>query len=111
MSDLDVHVVKLDPMRVASVRVINESPEVDAWNKLRSWAEPKGFLQNDENHPIFGFNNPSPQPDQKEYGHEIWIKVGPDVESEGDVEVKDYPGGLFAVTTCKLTGDPTCIFL
>jgi DNA gyrase inhibitor GyrI len=107
MSELDVRVVKLEPMRVASVRVISESPEVDAWSKLRSWAEPKGFLQDDENHPIFGFNNPNPQPDQKEYGYELWIKVGSDVESEGDVEVKDYPGGLFAVTTCKLTGDPS----
>jgi DNA gyrase inhibitor GyrI len=107
MSDLDVHIVTLDPMRVASVRVVSESPEVDAWAKLRSWAETKGFLQDDENHPIFGFNNPNPQPDNKEYGYEFWIKVGTDVESEGDVEVKDYPGGLFAVTTCKLTGDPS----
>ncbi len=107
MSDLDVRIVKLDPMRVASVRVVSESPEVDAWAKLRSWAEPKGFLQDDTNHPIFGFNNPNPQPDSKEYGYELWIKVGADVESEGEVEVKDYPGGLFAVTTCKLMDDPS----
>ena len=45
MSDLDVRIVKLEPMRVASVRAVSESPEVDAWSKLRSWAEPKGFLQ------------------------------------------------------------------
>lgn len=107
MSDLEVHIVKLEPMRVASVRVVSETPEVDAWGKLRNWAEPLGILQDDENHPIFGFNNPNPQPDSKEYGYELWIKVGPEVESGGDVEVKDYPGGLFAVTTCKLTGDPS----
>lgn len=107
MSDLDVRIVKLDPMRVASVRVVSESPEVDAWNKLRSWAQPKGFLEDDENHPIFGFNNPNPQPDSNEYGYELWIKVGSDVESEGEIEVKDYPGGLFAVTTCRLTEDPS----
>jgi DNA gyrase inhibitor GyrI len=104
---LKVHIVKLEPMRVASVRVVSETPEVDAWGKLRNWAEPLGILQDDENHPIFGFNNPNPQPDSKEYGYELWIKVGPEVESGGDVEVKDYPGGLFAVTTCKLTGDPS----
>jgi len=107
MSDLDVRIVKLEPMRVASVRAVSESPEVDAWGKLRAWAEPKGFLQDDENHPIFGFNNPNPQPGSKEYGYELWIKVGSDVGSEGKIEMKDYPGGLFAVTTCKLTGDPS----
>lgn len=107
MSELEARIVKLDQMRVASVRAVSETPEVDAWSKLREWARPKGFLQDDENHPIFGFNNPNPQPDQKEYGYEFWIKVDSDVESEGEVEVKDYPGGLFAVTTCKLTGDPS----
>ncbi len=107
MSDLDVRIVKLEPMRVASVRVISHSPEVDAWSKLRDWAEPKGFLQDDENHPIFGFNNPNPQPDSKEYGYEFWIKVGADVAAEGEIAIKDYPGGLFAVTTCRLTEDPS----
>jgi DNA gyrase inhibitor GyrI len=107
MSDLEVHIVRLEPMRVASVRAVSESPEVDAWNKLRSWAEPKGLLRDDENHPIFGFNNPSPTPDSKEYGYEFWIKVGRDIVSEEEIEVKDFPGGLYAVTTCKLTGDPS----
>jgi DNA gyrase inhibitor GyrI len=107
MSDLDVRIIRLEPMRVASVRVVSETPEVDAWGKLRDWAEPLGILQDDENHPIFGFNNPNPQPDIKEYGYELWIKVGSDVESEGEIVVKDYPGGLFAVTTCKLIEDPS----
>ena len=89
MSELEARIVKLDPMRVASVRAVSETPEVDAWSKLREWARPKGFLQDDENHPIFGFNNPNPQPDQKEYGYEFWIKVDSDVESEGEVQVKD----------------------
>lgn len=107
MSDLDVRIIKLDPMAVASVRVVSESPEVDAWSKLRAWAEPKGLLRDDENHPIFGFNNPNPQPESREYGYEFWIKVASDVKSEGEIEVKDYPGGLYAVTTCKLTEDPS----
>jgi DNA gyrase inhibitor GyrI len=105
MSDLEVHIVRLEPMRVASVRAVSESPEVDAWSKLRSWAEPKGLLRDDENHPIFGFNNPNPTPDSKEYGYEFWIKIGRDIVSEEEIEVKDFPGGLYAVTTCKLTGD------
>ena len=107
MTDLEVRIVRLEPMRVASVRVVSESPEVDAWGKLRSWAQPQGLLGDDENHPIFGFNNPSPTPDSKEYGYELWIKVGPEIQPEGEIEVKDFPGGLYAVTTCRLIEDPS----
>ena len=58
MTESDVRIVKLEPMRVASVRAISETPERDAWEKVRTWAEPKGLLADIEKHPIFGFNNP-----------------------------------------------------
>ncbi len=106
MSNLEVHIVKLDPMRVASVRAISATPERDTWEKMRAWAEPKGLLNDFEKHPIFGFNNPNPSPDRKEYGYEFWIRIDPDTEREGEIEVKNFPGGLYAVTTCKLLGDP-----
>ncbi|MHC4697886.1 MAG: AraC family transcriptional regulator [Planctomycetota bacterium] len=106
MSDLDVRIVKLEPMRVARVRVISETPERDAWDKMRAWAESKGLLADVEEHPVFGFNNPPPSQDRKEYGYELWIRVDSGTEPEGEVEAKDFAGGLYAVTTCKLTGDP-----
>jgi AraC family transcriptional regulator len=106
MTDLEVSMVRLDPMRVASVRVEGEAPEVEALARLRSWAEPKGLLQDSRTHPVFGFNNPSPTPDKREYGYEFWIRVDPGVESDAEVKVKNFDGGLFAHTTCKLSGDP-----
>jgi DNA gyrase inhibitor GyrI len=106
MSDLEVRIVKLEPMHVASVRAISGSPERDAWEKLRAWAEPKGLLDNVEKHPVFGFNNPNPSSDRKEYGYEFWIRIDPDTEPGGEIEAKDFAGGLYAVTTCKLLGDP-----
>jgi len=106
MADLDVRIEKLAPMRVASVHVLGEEPEHKAWMKLQAWAEPKGLLDDIEKNPIFGFNRPNPSEGRKEYGYEFWIKVDSDVEPEGDVTIKDYPGGLFAVTTCKLVDDP-----
>lgn len=102
MTDLEVRIVKLEPMRVASVRAISESPEGEAWERMRAWAEPKGLLDDIEKHPVFGFNNPNPSPDRKEYGYEFWIRVDPDTEPEGEIEVKDFAGGLYAVTTCNL---------
>jgi DNA gyrase inhibitor GyrI len=106
MPNLDVKIVHLEPMRVACAHVVGEDPEHDAWVKLRDWAEPKGLLADIEKHPVFGFNNPNPTEDQKEYGYELWIRVDSDAAAEGDITVKVFPGGLFAVTTCMLMNDP-----
>lgn len=103
---MQVNLVTLAPMRVASVRAFSATPEPDAWEKLRTWAEPKGLLMDRDKHPIFGFNNPSPSKDRKEYGYEFWIGVGPEIQVENDIAIKDFAGGLYAVTTCKLIGDP-----
>lgn len=102
MKKFEVRIVKLEPMRVASVRAISTTPERDAWEKMRSWAEPRGLLEDIDKHPVFGFNSPDPSPGQKEYGYEFWIQVGPNIKPEGDIEIKEFKGGLYAVTTCKL---------
>lgn len=101
MAGLEVRTARLDPMCVASARAVSATPERDAWAILAAWAGPKGLLADPEAHPIFGFNNPSPTAGVQEYGYEFWIRVGPDAEPDGKVEVKQFPGGLYAVTTCK----------
>jgi DNA gyrase inhibitor GyrI len=88
-------------MRVASVRVVSEHPESEAWEKLKAWAEPKGLLKEPQRHPIFGFNNPNTSPDRKEYGYEFWIRVGPDIGAGDAIEVKEVAGGRFAVATLR----------
>jgi len=105
-SDIVARIVRLEPMRVASVQAFSEAPERDAWEKLQLWAEAKGLLDLPQEHPVFGFNSPGPGPKGKRYGYEFWIRVGPEVEAGAGVEIKDVPGGLYAVTTCKLLGDP-----
>lgn len=105
-TDLDVRIITLEPMRVASVRAIGKSPENDAWAKMQSWADEKGLLDNLEKHPVFGFNNPDPSPDKEEYGYEFWIKIDSEIQPEGDINVKDFKGGLYAVTTTRLIIDP-----
>jgi DNA gyrase inhibitor GyrI len=101
MSELEVRIVKLEPMRVASVYGFGESPEGEAWEKLVAWAKPKGLLDDLEQHRIFGFNNPNPSPGSPNYGYEFWIVVGPDVEPEGEVRIQGFLGGLYAVTRCQ----------
>ncbi len=106
MADLKVRVVDLEPMRVARFSAIGEAPERDAWEKLRAWAAPKGLLDTPEKHPIFGFNNPPPSRERREYGYEFWIRIDPLKDSEDAIEVQEFAGGLYAVTRCKLLGDP-----
>jgi len=62
MSNLDVRIVKLEPMLVASFLGFGESPEDLAWKQLIPWAKSKGLLDDAETHRIFGFNNPDPPP-------------------------------------------------
>lgn len=102
MSELEVRIVRLEAMRVASVYAYSATPEHDAWGKLEAWAGPKGLLDDPEGHPTFGFDNPDPSPDSPRYGYEFWIKVGPEIEPQGDVRIQGFYGGLYAVTRCKL---------
>jgi DNA gyrase inhibitor GyrI len=102
MSDLDVRIVQLEPMRLISAWGFGPSPEEEAWNKLRAWAEPRGLMEDLEKNRTFGFNNPDPSPGSPNYGYELWIDAGPDVEPEGDLRVVGFDGGLYAVTLCEV---------
>ncbi len=98
MSELNVRIVKLEAMRVASLYGFGPQPEEQAWQKLEAWAKPRGYLDDLEQHRIFGFNNPNPSHSTPNYGYELWIMVGEDVEPEGEVRILEFRGGLYAVT-------------
>jgi DNA gyrase inhibitor GyrI len=109
MSNFEVRIERLDPMRIASVRVVSETPERDAWSKMREWAEPLKLLEDVEKNPVFGFNNPGPAPGRREYGYEFWIRIDPDIQPKGDIQLREFSGGLYAVTKCSLLGDPNIL--
>ena len=106
MSELEVRIIKLEPMRVASFHGFGQTPEDEAWNKLVAWAKPKGFLDDPKHHRIFGFNNPEPSPGSPNYGYEFWITIGTEVQPAREMEIKDFAGGLYAVTWCEVQGRP-----
>ena len=99
MSDLPVRIVKLEPMIIASVLGFGEEPEMQAWDTLLSWARSKGM--NLKNHRFFGFNNPNPSPGSPNYGYEQWMTINPEEESADGIEIKEFSGGLYAVTRCE----------
>ena len=89
-------------MRVAWVRSVGTTPEQDAWRLLRTWAGPAGFLADPVAHPVFGFNNPAAAPGVSEYGYEFWLGIDADTQPPEPIGVKQFEGGLYAVTSCQL---------
>jgi len=110
MVNLDVRILRLEPMRVASSYGFGASPEIIAHQKMTAFLEAKNMLQDyggDYEHGLgkgrprhihFGFNNPNPSAESPSYGYEVWVTVELQVEPLGDVRIIDFMGGLYAVT-------------
>ena len=99
MSKLDVRMIKLEPMRVLSAYGFGASPEVIAHEKITSFLKMHGmYADYGTKYPSFGFNNPNPSPASPNYGYEIWVPVGSEVEPDGDIRLVEFSGGLYAVT-------------
>jgi DNA gyrase inhibitor GyrI len=99
MSELDVRIVEYGPMRVASVLGYGPSPEELAAEKMLAFLAARGLTF--ENVHWYGFNNPDPSPGSPNYGYEVWATVGPDVEGEGEVTIKEIERRRYAVTRCE----------
>jgi len=106
MSTFSVRIVNLPKLHVASVHGFGKEPEEQAWQQLIAWAAPQGFLADPVQHRIFGFNNPNPTPGSPNYGYEFWIEVGSTAVAAPGVAIKDFPGGLYAVSRCTAQDDP-----
>lgn len=104
MDTLNVRVITLSPLRVASFYGFGPGPEAMAWEKLIAWSRPKGLLDPPARARIFGFNNPSPSAGSPNYGYEFWIEAGPEVavapEDGPEVKIVHFDGGRYAVARC-----------
>lgn len=106
MSENKVRIITLEPMHVASAHGFGTEPEGIAWDKILAFVEEKG-LTSVEGTRYFGFNNPNPSATSPNYGYEQWVTIAPevkattDVDAAADIEIKDFPGGLYAVVRCK----------
>ena len=99
-----VRIVRLEPMRVAASLGFGPEPEGLAWESLTRWAGDAGLALSE--HRLFGFNNPSPAPGSPNYGYEQWLVLKGEAVAVGRLEIKDFPGGLYAVMRCKGTPNP-----
>ena len=45
--------------------------------------------------------NPDPAPGSLNYGYEQWMTVGAEDAGDAGVTIKEFPGGLYAVSRCE----------
>ena len=96
--ELDVRIVELGRMQVASALGLGASPEEEAWRMIGGWVSEQGHPKGAR---FFGFNNPHPTPGDPNYGYEQWITVGVKARPAGPISIKDFGGGLYAVARCE----------
>ncbi|RPJ24299.1 MAG: hypothetical protein EHM33_18320, partial [Chloroflexi bacterium] len=100
MSNMDVRIVKLPPMRVVCVNGFGEGPEGMAFDRMKAWATAHNLLG--KTHRLFGYNNPDTSPGSPNYGYDVWISVDESVQADGEARIIEFPGGLYAVTRIEV---------
>jgi DNA gyrase inhibitor GyrI len=93
----DVRIVDLPSMRVVSSLGFGREPEDQAWKQLLRFAANAGIDPKQKGFRTYGFNNPNPAPGSDNYGYEIWLPVGPDIEAVPPIQINQVPGGKYAV--------------
>lgn len=100
---MEIKVVELNPMKVASFQYVGENPEVNAFKEIIKWAQEKNLLNKDVKNHFFGFNNPTPSENNPVYGYEVWLPLDDDFEGDDEIKIKEFKGGLFAVKEMLLS--------
>jgi DNA gyrase inhibitor GyrI len=105
MEEPDVKIVTLPPLRVVCINGFGGSPESQAFDKMKTWAQDHGLLG--KSYRLFGYNNPDPAPGSPNYGYDVWITVDESVQADGEARLIEFPGGLYAVVRLEvdLPGD------
>lgn len=95
LQDHEVRFLELKPMKVAYYHTVSNQPEDEAWNVLYAWVKERGLDQKSTTR-YFGFNRPGKN---QEHGYEMWATVTDEIEPSGEVQIKQFDGGLYAVSS------------
>lgn len=101
----DIKVLKeLEPRYVAYFKAVSETPENDASEVIFEWGKRHNLIGERGRSRIFGFNNPNPSEGTKVYGYEFQIDVEEGFVSDDErIKVKHVDGGLYAVTSTRVS--------
>ena len=95
MKQAEIKIVNLPQMRIACINSYCESPETDAFNRMKVWAKAHGVLE--KPYRTFGFDNPIGGPGSPNRGYDVWITVDESIQADNEVSIVDFKGGLYAV--------------
>ncbi|MGD8563151.1 MAG: AraC family transcriptional regulator [Desulfarculaceae bacterium] len=100
-AQMNVDIKKFDPMRVAFMRHMGPYATCEAtWEKLCSWAGPKGLLKKDTVYVGICHDDPEITPPDK-IRYDACVVVDEKTGPEGEVGVQEIAGGDYAVTVHK----------
>jgi len=97
----EVRIVQLEATRVLAAYSFGNSPQMTAWEKILGFVHSQGISEGSYSPRFFGFNNPDPTPGSPNYGYEQWLTISDSVQATGDLIIKEFPGGLYAVLRFK----------
>lgn len=99
--DLNVRIVLLPPMTVASYHCIGKDPEEEVFGVMTDWAKKSRLYEIKPDARMFGFNHPNPGVlEDGTHGYEVWVTIPEDMELPKPLVRKRYDGGrLYAVLT------------
>ena len=106
MSNFKVRIETLPAMRTAVFRGYGTAPEMEAYTLAAAFAEEKKLVNEEKRMRTFGFNKPSPWvTSDDEYGYEIWVVIGDDLDIPKYIMTKRFPGTECAVTSIDKLAD------
>lgn len=99
---MDIRFVYLPPATVAASQYIGKNPEDVAGERIYSFIKEKKLPTIKPDFRLYGFNNPSPQEPDEEYGYEFWVTIPEDMEVAEPLVKKQFAGGLYAAHCIKM---------
>jgi DNA gyrase inhibitor GyrI len=91
-----IEIETIDTLKTVYAHALTDTPEEDAWKKIRSWAEPKGLLTREKGTRVFG-RNTYPTDNPEPHGYELYITVNEQPKPETEIMVGEIPGGIYAI--------------
>jgi DNA-binding transcriptional MerR regulator len=98
----DVRIIHLPPLVVASSHYFGKNPEDNAMAMLNDFIRTTGLADIKSDLRIFGFNNPSEQDEDGNYGYEFWVTIPVDLQVTAPIVRKSFDGGLYGAHAIQM---------
>ncbi len=98
----DVRIIHLPPLTVASSHYFGKNPEDNAMSMLSEFIRTTRLAEIKPDLRIFGFNNPSEQDAEGNYGYEFWVTIPDDFHVTVQVVKKHFDGGLYGAHAIQM---------